>query len=99
MQHVIKRFTEENRIEIKVRKGRPRKLIKRDKRFIIRKFVKNPLLSAVEVSAEFNVKFSTSVSPETVRRVLREAGLHGSARKNFFVMRKTESLGFHPENQ
>ena len=53
MQYVIKRFKEENRIENKVRKGRPRNLIKLDERCIIRKFVKNSRLSAVKVSAEF----------------------------------------------
>ncbi|GBN07888.1 hypothetical protein AVEN_61987-1 [Araneus ventricosus] len=75
--YVIKRFKEENRIEDKVRKCRPTKLTKRDQRFIFRKFVKNPRLSALKVSAEFNEKFSTSISPETVRRVLRTAGLNG----------------------
>ncbi|GBO19538.1 hypothetical protein AVEN_63962-1 [Araneus ventricosus] len=60
VQYVIKRFKEENRIENKVRKGRPAKLAKRDQRFIIRKFVKNPRLSALKVSAELNEKFSTS---------------------------------------
>ncbi|GBM44525.1 hypothetical protein AVEN_192552-1 [Araneus ventricosus] len=59
-QYVIKRFKEENRIENKVRKGRPAKLTERDQRFIIRKFVKNPSLSALKVSAEFNEKFSTT---------------------------------------
>jgi len=93
VQYVIKRFKEENRIEKKVRKGRQRKLTKRDERFIIRKFVKNPRSGAVKVSAEFNAKFSTLISPEAVRRVLREAGLHGrSARKNFFVTEKNRKL-------
>ncbi|GBN89873.1 hypothetical protein AVEN_210341-1 [Araneus ventricosus] len=65
VQNVIKRFKEENRIENKVRKGRPANLTERDQRFIIRKFVKNPRLSALKVSAEFNEKFSTPISPET----------------------------------
>ncbi|GBN88296.1 hypothetical protein AVEN_29979-1 [Araneus ventricosus] len=86
VQYVIKRFKEENRIENKVRKGRPTKLTERDQRFIIRKFVKIPRLSALKVSAEFNEKFSTSISPETVRRVLRATGLNGhSAGRKFFV--------------
>ncbi|GBM33312.1 hypothetical protein AVEN_101640-1 [Araneus ventricosus] len=93
VQYVIKRFKEENRIEKKVRKGRPAKLTKCDLRFIIRKFVKNPRLSALKVSAEFNEKFSTSISPETVRRVLRGAGLNGrSARRKFFVSAKNRKL-------
>ena len=37
--YVIKRFKEENRIENKVRKGRPRKLTKRNERFIIGKLM------------------------------------------------------------
>ena len=36
VQYVIERFKEENRIESKVKKGRLRKLTKRDERFIIR---------------------------------------------------------------
>ncbi|GBM43902.1 hypothetical protein AVEN_247121-1 [Araneus ventricosus] len=92
-QYVIKRFKEENRIENKVRKGRPAKLTERDQRFISRKFMKNPRLSALKVSAEFNEKFSTPISPETVRRVLRAAGLNGrSARRNIFVIAKNRKL-------
>ena len=44
--------------------------------------MKNPHLSAVKLSAEFNE--STSISPETVQRVLRMAGLHGSSTRIFF---------------
>ncbi|GBN21028.1 Transposable element Tc1 transposase [Araneus ventricosus] len=93
VQYVLKRFKEENWIGNKVRKGRPAKLTKRDQRFIIRKFVKNPRLSALKVSAEFNEKFSTSILPETVRRVLGTAGLNGrSARRKFFVSVKNRKL-------
>ncbi|GBM53841.1 hypothetical protein AVEN_261228-1 [Araneus ventricosus] len=85
-QYVIKRFKEENRIENKVRKCRAAKFTESDQGFIIRKFVKNPRLSALKVSAEFNDKFSTPISPETVRRVLRAAGLNGrSARRKFLI--------------
>ncbi|GBM82504.1 hypothetical protein AVEN_15506-1 [Araneus ventricosus] len=95
VQYVIKRFKEENRIENNVSKGRPAKLTERDQRFIIRKFVKNPRLSALKVSAEFNENFSTPISPETVRRVLRAAGLNGrSARRKFFVSAKNRKLMF-----
>ena len=68
MQYMIK-CLKKKWIENKVRKGRPIKLTKRYERFIIRKIVKNPHLSAVKVSAKFNEKFSTSISminkPET----------------------------------
>ncbi|GBO38029.1 hypothetical protein AVEN_145016-1 [Araneus ventricosus] len=93
VQYVIKRFKEENRIGNKVRKGRPPKLTECDQGFIIRKFVKNPRVSALKVSAEFNEKCSTPISPETVRRVIRAAGLNGrSARRNFFVSAKNRKL-------
>ncbi|GBM41648.1 hypothetical protein AVEN_269615-1, partial [Araneus ventricosus] len=92
-QYVIKRFKEENRIENKVRKGRPAMSTQRDQRFIIRKFVENPSLSALKVSAVFNEKFSTTISPETVRRVLRAAGVNGrSIRRKFFVSTKKRTL-------
>ncbi|GBN89837.1 hypothetical protein AVEN_113313-1 [Araneus ventricosus] len=93
MHYVTKLFKEENRIENKVRKGRPEKLTERDHRFVIKKFVKNPRLSALKVSAEFNENFSTPISPETVRRVLRAAGLNGcSACRKFFVSAKNRKL-------
>ena len=66
LQYVIKLFKEENRIENKV-KGGPTKLTQHDKRFIIRKIMKNPCLSVVKVTAKFNEKFSTSVSPKSVK--------------------------------
>ena len=57
-QYVIKHFKEENQIQNKVRKDRQTKLTKCDKRFIIRKLVKNPCLSTVKVDVKFNEKFS-----------------------------------------
>ena len=66
MQYVMKRFKEEYRIENKVRKGLLTKLIKQDKIFINREFVKQPRLSAVKVTVEFNEKLFSSVSSETV---------------------------------
>ena len=89
MQFVIKRFKEENQIETKVRKGWPGKWTELEKSFSIQKFVKNAPLSARKVSE----KLFTSISLETVRRVLRKVGLHGrSARKKILFVRKTKSL-------
>ena len=59
VQYMMKRFKEENSIENKIRKGRPRKLTERDERFIIRKVMESPRLSVLKVYAEFNEKFST----------------------------------------
>ena len=60
---MIKYFKEEN--PIKKIKKRLSKLTKCDTRFILRNFLKHPCLNAIEVTAEFNEKFPTSVSPET----------------------------------
>ena len=74
------------------------KITRCDTRFTIRKFLKYPCFNAVKVSAEFNEKFSTSSSPETVWRVIRTAGLNGqSAYRKFFIC--AESLGFYSQNQ
>ena len=59
-----------------LRKGWLTNLFTNDKRFVIRKFFKDSYLSAATVTAEFNEKFSTSISLEIVRRVLRVAGLN-----------------------
>ncbi|GBM96729.1 hypothetical protein AVEN_104126-1 [Araneus ventricosus] len=99
-QYEIKRFKEENRNENKVRKGRPAMLTQRDQRFIIRKFAKNPSLSALKVSAVFNEKFSTTISPETVRRVLRAAGVMGVLPvENFLLVRKKGNSCFPSRNK
>ena len=92
VQYVIKCFKEENQIENKVRKGWPRKWSKCNERFIIGKILKNPSLSAVKASAEFNEKFFTLISPEILRGVLREARLPEH-------WNETEGLGFHSKNQ
>ncbi|GBO09148.1 hypothetical protein AVEN_241107-1 [Araneus ventricosus] len=92
VQYMLKRFKEENWIENKVRKGRSAKLTKCDQRFIIRKLVKNPRLSALKVSAEFNKKFFTSISSETVRRVLKAAGLNGRSACRTFLLSRIRSI-------
>ena len=63
---MLKLFEEGNQTENEVRKGRSTKLTKCDKRFITIKFLKYLRLSAGIVTAKFNEKFSTSVSPRTV---------------------------------
>ena len=52
---------------------------------MIRDILLENLRSAVKVTAKFNKIFSTSISPETVRRVLGAAGLNGrfAHRKKF----------------
>ena len=55
--------------------------------------MKNLCLSAVKVSAEFSDKFSSSISPETVKRILRATGLNGSfACRKYFVSVKNRKL-------
>ena len=80
---MIKRF--KNGIENELRKGRLSKLTKRDKRFIVRKFLKYSRLSTVKVTAKFYKEFSTSALPETVWQVFIVAELNGcSADRIFF---------------
>ena len=54
MQNIIKK-----KIGLKKKKkskGRPTKLTKCDKNFVIRKFVKNPWLSAIKVTEHLHLK-------------------------------------------
>ncbi|GBL95587.1 Transposable element Tc1 transposase [Araneus ventricosus] len=87
VQYVIKRCKRRKSDRKQGKKRSTGQVNKTSPRFIIRKFLKNACLSALKVSAEFNEKFSTSISPETVRQILRAAGLNGrSARRIFFFV-------------
>ena len=89
---MIKHFKEGNRVENNISKSRPTKLTKHDKGFIIRKIVNNPRSSTPKVTAEFHEKFSTSISLETVRRILRAVGINGrSALRKMFVSKKLQA--------
>ena len=63
---MIKGLKEENWIKKIKKRSRLSKLSKCYTRFIITKFLKYTSLSALKLTAEFNEKLSTSISPETV---------------------------------
>ena len=55
--------------------------------------MKYPCASAVKVTGDFNEILSTSVSPETVWRIVRAAELNGhSIHRNFFVRKRKKLL-------
>ena len=57
-------------------------------------------MSAVKVTIEFNEKFSTSISPETVGWVLRATGLNGHfAGNNFFSVWIIKYKNSNPEQK
>jgi transposase len=61
--------------------GRPSKLSTRDKQSIIRQITTGKLDNAVQATKFINSVISNPVSSETVRRTLKEAGLHSATKK------------------
>ena len=94
-QYVINCFREENRIENKIRKGRLKKLTKRDKRFIIKKIVKYPSLSAVKITVEFKKKKFHLKQFDKFSEQLNWMSFLSV--ENFLLERKTKSLGFYSQ--
>lgn len=74
---IVNRYKNENRIESLPQSGRPKIISEREKRVIIRKVKKNPRLSAPILTAELREESGKNISPQTVRRVLKEAGYNG----------------------
>lgn len=77
VQCIIKRFREENRV-VDMPKMGPKKLLNaHDERWILRQVKKNPKISAPKLTANLENYCGKSVSPETVRRVLRNNNYNG----------------------
>lgn len=86
VRDIIKRYTDEDRIESIPQKGRPKLLTASDKRLIIRKIKKDPGLSAPKLTAELFEETRKKVHPDTVRRALKENGYNGRvARKKPYI--------------
>lgn len=83
---IIRRYKNENRIDSNPRPG-PKKIFEpREVHIIVQKIENNPKLSAPKLTREVNQMFNKDASTETVRKILRENGLHGRvARKKPFV--------------
>lgn len=71
----IQRKIKENRIENKAVSGRPPKLSEKDKRYIKRLIEKNPFTTATKIASELETYHRKKVSPESVRRCLKNQGL------------------------
>ena len=77
----------------KKRSGRPKKLSKREERFILRKVRKNPFMSCKQLMCEYN-SFSpqSSVSEITIRRLLTRNNLHGRAAAKKILLRQKSRM-------
>lgn len=97
IQNVINRYNKENRIENKVRSGRPRKLTERDERKIASIIKKDPFKSAPKIATDIQISLNKTVSPWTVARSLQRSGFKScTPRKKPFVseINKKKRLDF-----
>lgn len=97
---IIRRCNTEDRIESIPQSGRPKVLNSREERLIVRKVKVNPTISAPKIASEVLEESRKKVSPETVRRTLRQAGYNGRvARKKPFIneMNRKKRIGFAQE--
>lgn len=86
VQYIIKRFENENNIENKHRNGRPKLLTVREERKILQLIQNNPRLNAPAIAKNIEEHFNKKVSSDTIRRVLKRAGLKSCiARKKPYI--------------
>lgn len=84
--NILKRFTHENRIDLKHGPGRPKRLTLHEERLIMRKVKLNPRVSAPTLVSELYEECGKKVGRETVRRTIRNAGYNGRvARRKPFI--------------
>lgn len=89
VQHIIERYSNENRLENKSRVA-PNKIFNyREERWIIREMAANPTKSAPKLRDEVEKQFGKRCNPETIRRVLRK--------NNLSSLPETFVPGFHDE--
>lgn len=77
VQHIIERYSKENRIENKGRIAPNKILSTCDERWIIRKIKENPRLSAQKIADEVTTGIGKMCSASTIRRVLRSHDFYG----------------------
>ncbi|GFW78713.1 HTH_Tnp_Tc3_2 domain-containing protein [Trichonephila clavipes] len=70
-------FNKTNSVENKQRSGRSRIFKEHEERWILRQVHINPRTSALKMTLQCKSRFGKSVSPETVRYVLRKHKYHG----------------------
>src|SRR6202167_4477874 len=69
--------------------GRPSKLSTRDKQSIVRQITTGKLDNAVQATQFINSVIPDPVSSQTVRRALKEAGLHSATKKKVSMLKAT----------
>lgn len=83
---IISRFGKEGFLSNKPRVGKLKKLGPREERLILRKVKENPRISAPKINNILVAQLGTTVSTNTVRRTLYQAGFHGRiARRKPFI--------------
>ncbi|GFU20693.1 transposable element Tcb2 transposase [Trichonephila clavipes] len=73
--YIVKKYLETGSVENKPRPGGPSKLTSRAKRMIVRSATNKPMESAQNIANELLSPCNVSVSAQTVRNVLQNAGL------------------------
>ena len=69
--NIIKRYINEDRIDLVPQTGRPRTFTDREERNIVRSVIKNPKLSAPKLCSEVGCGTGKKVTPQTIRNVLK----------------------------
>ena len=69
--------------------GRPSKLSTRDKTAIIREIRSGRVDNAVQATQFINSTISQSVTPQTVRNVLKQSGFYSATKKKVLMLKKT----------
>lgn len=82
VQHIIERFTRENRVTNKPRLPPNKIFTDREEQLIVREVHKNPTLSAPKLTTAMEERLGKKCNPETVRRILRKANFHGRTARN-----------------
>ena len=80
--NIIRRFRDEDRLDLRQQSRRPKVLTAREENYVIRKVKRNPRLSAPKIAAQLELEIGKKVHPETIRRVLRGANFHGRVARN-----------------
>lgn len=93
IKNIIKRYNNEKRIISKPRISTKKLFSNRDERWIVNKSRNNPRLSAPKLRDMVEQHLKINCNTETVRRVLRRAGLNGRiARKKPFISKKNKHI-------
>lgn len=86
VQKIIEKYNFEGSTKNRPRSGRPKVFTSQEERIIVRKVKANPKKSAPKIQSEIEREVGKSCNPETIRRVLHNAGYHGRIiRKKPFI--------------